>query len=47
VVIAGHISNDTLGLNPLLDVIEKHGPRKQLGTFRIQADEKATLMFPE
>ena len=26
VVIAGHISSDTLGLNLLLDVIEKHGP---------------------
>jgi putative NIF3 family GTP cyclohydrolase 1 type 2 len=26
VVIAGHISSDTLGLNLLLDAIEKHGP---------------------
>jgi len=26
VVIAGHISSDTLGLNLLLDTIEKHGP---------------------
>jgi len=40
VVIAGHISSDSLGRNLHLDAIERRG------VFVLQTDRKAELMFP-